>query len=98
MTSGLFFNICTTSGLTSVHFQKTLVPAFQTLATFLTMLSWILLKKNNGHLISKVNYVMRLYRDRLKGVQILLSRTQAGPGRKVKQEQEEISANHVQAF
>ena len=27
------------------------------------------------------------YRDRLKSVQILLSRTQAGPGRKVKQAQ-----------
>ena len=38
------------------------------------------------------------YRDRLKGVQILLSRTQAGPGRAVKQEQEETSRNHVQAF
>ena len=32
-------------------------------------------------------YVM-LYRDRLKGLQILLSRTQAGPGRSVKEEQE----------
>ena len=39
-----------------------------------------------------------LYRDWLKGVQILLSNSQAGPGRKVKQEQEEISRNHVQAF
>ena len=39
-----------------------------------------------------------LYRDRLKGVQILLSRTQAGPGKPVKQEQEETSPNHVQAF
>ena len=29
-----------------------------------------------------------LYRDRLKGLQILLSRTQAGPGRSVKEEQE----------
>ena len=38
------------------------------------------------------------YRDRLKGVQILLSNSQAGPGRKVKQEQEEISRNHVQTF
>ena len=38
------------------------------------------------------------YKDRLKGVQILLSNSQAGPGRKVKQEQEEISRNHVQAF
>ena len=31
-------------------------------------------------------------------MQILLSRTQAGPGRTVKQEQEEISPNHVQTF
>ena len=31
-------------------------------------------------------------------VQILLSNSQAGPGRKVKEEQEEISRNHVQAF
>ena len=29
---------------------------------------------------------------------VLLSRTQAGPGRTVKQEQEEVSRNHVQAF
>ena len=28
----------------------------------------------------------------------MLSRTQAGPGRKVTQEQEDISHNHVQAF
>ena len=33
-----------------------------------------------------------------KSVQILLSKTQAGPGRAVKQEQEEIAPNHVQAF
>ena len=39
-----------------------------------------------------------MYRDRLIGVQILLSNSQAGTGRKVKQEQEEISRNHVQAF
>ena len=38
------------------------------------------------------------YRDWLKGVQILLSNSQAGPGRTVKQEHEEISRNHVQAF
>ena len=31
-------------------------------------------------------------------MQILLSNSQAGPGRTVKQEQEEISCNHVQAF
>ena len=31
-------------------------------------------------------------------MEILLSNSQAGPGRTVKQEQEEISRNHVQAF
>ena len=36
-----------------------------------------------------------LYRAEKKSLQILLSRTQAGPGRNVKQEQEEISRNHV---
>ena len=40
----------------------------------------------------------RKYRAEKKSLQILLSSTQAGPGRKVKQEQEEISRNHVQAF
>ena len=35
------------------------------------------------------------YRDEKKSLQILLSSTQAGPGRKVKQEQEDISRNHV---
>ena len=33
-----------------------------------------------------------------KSMYVLLSRTQAGPGRTVKQEQEEISRNHVQTF
>ena len=33
-----------------------------------------------------------------KGLNVLLSRTQAEPGRTVKQEQEEISLNHVQTF
>ena len=36
-----------------------------------------------------------LYRAEKKSLQILLSSTQAGPGRKVKQEKEEISRNHV---
>ena len=36
-----------------------------------------------------------MYRAEKKSMQILLSSTQAGPGRKVKQEQEEISRNHV---
>ena len=36
------------------------------------------------------------YRDEIYSLQILLSRTQAGPGRAFKQEQEEISPNYVQ--
>ena len=36
-----------------------------------------------------------MYRAEKKYWQILLSRTKAGPGIKVKQEQEEISRNHV---
>ena len=40
----------------------------------------------------------RIYRARNKGMQILLSNSQAGPGRTVKQDQEDISHNHVQAF
>ena len=36
-----------------------------------------------------------IYRAEKKSLQILLSNTQAGPGRKVKQEQEEISRNHI---
>ena len=39
-----------------------------------------------------------LYRGANKGLYDLLSRTQAGPGRRVKQEQEEISRDHVQTF
>ena len=42
--------------------------------------------------------VIPQYRDRLKGVHILLSNSQAGQDRKVMQEQEEISRNHVQPF
>ena len=37
-----------------------------------------------------------IYREEIYSLQILLSRTQAGPGRTGKQEQEEISPNHVQ--
>ena len=36
------------------------------------------------------------YREEIYSLQILLRRTQAGPGRTGKQEQEEISPNHVQ--
>ena len=39
-----------------------------------------------------------LYRGENKGLHVLLSRTHSGPGRTVKQEQEEISRNHVQAL
>ena len=35
------------------------------------------------------------YRDEIYSLQILISRTQAGPCRTVKQEQEQISPNHV---
>ena len=41
------------------------------------------------------NAISVLYRAEKKSWQILLSRTQAGPDRKVKEEQEEISRNHV---
>ena len=39
-----------------------------------------------------------MYRGGNKGLFVLLSRTQEGPGRTVKQEQEEISRNYVQTF
>ena len=38
------------------------------------------------------------YTDRQKSMQILLSRTQTGPGRTGKQEQEQTSRNHVQTL
>ena len=52
-----------------------------------------LLQVSYSDLIQKVDH-----KERLKGVHILLSNSQAGPGKAVKQEQEEISCNHVQAF
>ena len=39
-----------------------------------------------------------MYKDELKGLHVLLRRTQAGPGRAIKQEQEQNSRNHLQAF
>ena len=42
--------------------------------------------------------VLVLYRGVNKGLYVLLSSTQEEPGRTVKQEQEEISRNHVQTF
>ena len=38
------------------------------------------------------------YRGANKSLYVLLSRTQAGAGRTVKQEEEEVSRNHVQTF
>ena len=43
-------------------------------------------------------FEFRKYRGENKGLYFLLSRSQAGPGKIVKQEQEEISRNHVQTF
>ena len=54
--------------------------------------SMVLIEKYNEY------HLKGLYRDRLKSMLILLSRTQAGPGRAGKQEQEQISPNHLQAF
>ena len=48
--------------------------------------------------IHKGNKNVRMYRARNKGMHILLSNSQAGIGRTVKQEQEEISRNQVQTF
>ena len=52
-----------------------------------------------GHAFLKsISYRFTYYRAQNKGMQILLSNSQAGPGKKVKQEQEENFQNHVQAF
>ena len=65
---------------------RDLVPWKQELRSEIPANEWIQLLRTN------------LYRDRLKSMQILLSMTQAGPGRTGKQEQEQTSRNHVQAF
>ena len=39
-----------------------------------------------------------IYRGELKGLYAMLSRTRAGSGRALKNEQEDNSRNHVQAF
>ena len=41
-------------------------------------------------------YYATLYRDEINSLQIQLSRTQAGPGRAVKEQQEQNSPNYVQ--
>ena len=55
-------------------------------------------QKQHRHSIRFFQRLATLYRGVNKGLHVLLSRTQGGPGRTVKQEQEEISRNHVQAF
>ena len=42
--------------------------------------------------------IEEVYRGSNKGLHVMLSMTLAGPGRTVKQEQEEISRNHIQTF
>ena len=48
--------------------------------------------------VSRRGSLAIIYRAWNKGMQILVSNSQADPGRTAKQEQEEISRNHVQAF
>ena len=50
-----------------------------------------------GNLLPRISLQSK-DRGELKGLNVLLSRTQAGPGRAVMQEQEENSRNQVQAF
>ena len=45
-----------------------------------------------------MNVKLNAYRGESKGFYVLLSRNLAGPGRAVKQEQEDNSSNHVPAF
>ena len=66
-----------------------------TMVSLLKFLSTIFLASSGWYLL--VQKVID-YRGGNKVLFVLLSRTQAGPGRTVKQEQEEISRNHVQAF
>ena len=54
--------------------------------------------RNQFHQTTYKYYFRAQYRDRLKSMKSLLSRTQAGRGRAVKQQQEPISPNHVQAI
>ena len=46
----------------------------------------------------ELDTVDKYYRSEQIDLYVLLSRTQAGPGKAVKQGQEELSRNHVQAF
>ena len=55
---------------------------------------------NSRNMDSKIRYIfpIKKYRGRLKGVHILLSNSQAGPGRTVRQEQEDILATTYKPF
>ena len=64
---------------------------------YATLQNWIPFLSLDCDRVEGVGLV-RLYGDRLKSVQILLSRVQAGSGRTGKQEQEETSRNHVPSF
>ena len=48
------------------------------------------------HIIRTISLITYMYRDEIYCLQNLLSRTQAGPGRTIRKEQEEISPNHIQ--
>ena len=48
------------------------------------------------HLPLDFTFYLNLYRDEFNSLQIQLSRTQAGPSRAVKEQQEQNSPNHVQ--
>ena len=64
-------------------------------------LRWNEPKYSLKHMFSKcaLNFLSKyVYRGREKSLQILISYSQAGPGRKAKQGQEEISCNHVPTF
>ena len=47
---------------------------------------------------TRYSHNLLIYEGVNKGLYVLLSRTQAGPSRTVKQEQEEFSRNHIQTF
>ena len=54
---------------------------------------------DHGHLMNtKSREKAHMYSGPRKSMHILLSNSQAGPGRTVKQEQVEISRNYVQTF
>ena len=81
-TLGRFFLLCRIMWLPHIH-------------TGFTWFGIMLMEKY--HLKTDYN-LHEIYRDRLKSMQILLSKTQSGPGRTGKQGQEQTSRNHVQTL